>query len=77
MIQRHGGAFKCLKTLLRHKLVHHDGTKYDGYRLTNMGYDFLAIKVSGWGVEQYGLRMRVGRQLGAGSLGQARIKVSE
>ena len=44
---RHGGAYKCLKILLRHKLVHHDGTKYDGYRLTNMGYDFLAIKVGG------------------------------
>ena len=46
---RHGGAYKCLKILLRHKLVHHDGTKYDGYRLTNMGYDFLAIKVCVWG----------------------------
>ena len=44
---RHGGAYKCLKILLRHKLVHHDGTKYDGYRLTWMGYDFLAIKVAG------------------------------
>jgi RIO kinase 2 len=42
---KHGGAFKCVKTLLRHKLLHHDGSKYDGYRLTNMGYDFLAIKV--------------------------------
>ena len=29
--------------------MHHDGTKYDGYRLTNMGYDFLAIKVCVWG----------------------------
>lgn len=27
--------------------MHHDSTKYDGYRLTNMGYDFLAIKVGG------------------------------
>lgn len=42
---RHGGAFKCIKTLLRHKLLHHDGGKNDGYRLTPMGYDFLAIKV--------------------------------
>jgi hypothetical protein len=24
---KHGGAFKCLKTLLRHKLVHHDSQK--------------------------------------------------
>ena len=24
---KHGGTFKCLKTLLRHKLVHHEGKK--------------------------------------------------
>jgi RIO kinase 2 len=24
---KHGGCFKCLKTLLRHKLVHHDSQK--------------------------------------------------
>lgn len=24
---RHGGAFKNMKTLLRHKLVHHDSSK--------------------------------------------------
>lgn len=24
---RHGGTFKCLKHLLRHKLVHHDNSK--------------------------------------------------
>jgi RIO-like serine/threonine protein kinase len=29
---KHGGAFKCIKVLLRHKLLHHDGSTYDGYR---------------------------------------------
>jgi hypothetical protein len=29
---RHGGAYRSLKTLLQHKLVHHEGQKYDGYR---------------------------------------------
>ena len=29
---KHGGAFKCIKILLRHKLLHHDGSTYDGYR---------------------------------------------
>jgi RIO kinase 2 len=24
---KHGGAHKCLRLLLRHKLVHHDGSK--------------------------------------------------
>ena len=59
LIPRHGGAFKCLKMLHRHKLVHHDGSKYDGYRLTNMGYDFLAIKV-GLMVAECEWRMKVG-----------------
>lgn len=41
---KHGGTYRCLKTLLRHKLLHHDHTKYDGFRLTYLGYDFLAIR---------------------------------
>ncbi|MEW5302812.1 MAG: hypothetical protein WDW36_005558 [Sanguina aurantia] len=59
---KHGGAFKCLKTLLRHKLVHHDGQHYDGYRLTYMGYDFLAIKT----MCNRGHICGVGRQIGVG-----------
>ena len=42
---KRGGAYKCMQTLLRHKLLHHESKKYDGYRLTPLGYDFLAIKV--------------------------------
>ena len=26
------------------KLVSHTGKKYDGYKLTSLGYDYLAIK---------------------------------
>ena len=40
---RHGGTYKALCTCLKHKLLHHDNSKYDGYRLTTLGYDFLAI----------------------------------
>ena len=29
-----GGAFKQMRLLLKHKLVHHENQKYDGYRLT-------------------------------------------
>lgn len=36
-------AKKCLSTLLRFKLVYHDHTHYDGYRLTWAGYDILAL----------------------------------
>lgn len=59
---KHGGAFRCLKTLLQHKLVHHEGQKYDGYRLTYMGYDFLAIKA----LVARGHIAGVGRQIGVG-----------
>lgn len=59
---KHGGAFKCLKVLLRHKLVHHDASKYDGYRLTTMGYDFLAIRA----LVARGAIAGVGRQIGVG-----------
>ena len=59
---KHGGAFKCLKTLLRHKLVHHEGKKYDGYRLTSLGYDFLAIRA----LTARGSIAGVGRQIGVG-----------
>lgn len=59
---KHGGTYKCLKTLLRHKLVHHDASKYDGYRLTTLGYDFLAIRV----LVARGSIAGVGRQIGVG-----------
>ncbi|CAI5995714.1 unnamed protein product [Closterium sp. NIES-65] len=59
---KRGGAYKALSTLLRHKLVHHDSTKYDGYRLTNLGYDFLAIKA----LVNRGTVAGVGPQIGVG-----------
>lgn len=59
---RHGGALRCLKTLLRHKLVHHESSKYDGYRLTTLGYDFLAIRT----LAARGHICSVGRQIGVG-----------
>lgn len=59
---KHGGTFKVLKNLLKHKLVHHDSSKYDGYRLTYLGYDFLAIKA----LVNRGVFSSVGRQIGVG-----------
>lgn len=47
---------------MRHKLVHHENVKYDGYRLTYMGYDFLAIKT----LVNRGHITGVGRQIGVG-----------
>jgi len=42
---RHGGVHKMLKELCKHKLLQYErGNRYDGYRLTNCGYDYLALK---------------------------------
>ncbi|CAN6567867.1 unnamed protein product [Malus baccata var. baccata] len=59
---KHGGTYKVLKNLLRHKLLHHDSSKYDGFRLTYLGYDFLAIKT----LVNRGVFVSVGRQIGVG-----------
>ncbi|XP_020090781.1 serine/threonine-protein kinase rio2 isoform X1 [Ananas comosus] len=59
---RHGGTYKVLRNLLKHKLVHHDSSKYDGFRLTYLGYDFLAIKT----LVNRGVFAAVGRQIGVG-----------
>lgn len=57
-----GCTYKILQTLLRHKLVGHDGKKYDGYRLTYFGYDFLALRA----LLARGSITAVGRRLGVG-----------
>ncbi|KAL0366547.1 UNVERIFIED_CONTAM: Serine/threonine-protein kinase rio2 [Sesamum radiatum] len=59
---KHGGTYKVLKNLLKHKLLHHDSSKYDGFRLTYLGYDFLAIKT----LVNRGVFAAVGRQIGVG-----------
>lgn len=59
---KHGGTYKVLKNLLKHKLLHHDASKYDGFRLTYLGYDFLAIKT----MVNRGVFSAVGRQIGVG-----------
>jgi RIO kinase 2 len=42
--------------------LHHDSSKYDGFRLTYLGYDFLAIKT----LVNRGIFTGVGRQIGVG-----------
>jgi len=41
---RNGGCHKVIRELVRHKLVAFEHTKQHGYRLTNLGYDYLALK---------------------------------
>ena len=55
-------AFKILQFLLKHKMVMHTGKNYDGYALTNMGYDYLALKV----FMKRGIVKKVGLKIGMG-----------
>lgn len=59
---RHGGAQKLVSNLLRNKLVAHDRKHYDGYRLTYMGYDFLALRT----FLKRGIISGVGSRIGVG-----------
>lgn len=42
---KNGGIHRLLRELCKQKLLSYErGKRYDGYRLTNMGYDYLALK---------------------------------
>lgn len=42
----HGGCYKILRDLCQHRLICYErGKGCEGYRLTNSGYDYLALKV--------------------------------
>lgn len=51
---------RCVRELLKHKLVHHENVQYDGYRLTTSGYDFLAIHTLVCRHQIHGFGRRIG-----------------
>lgn len=53
---------KSLKEVHKHKLVHRESKPYVGYRLTSMGYDYLALNA----LVKRGVIDAVGRPLGVG-----------
>jgi RIO kinase 2 len=57
-----GGVHKLMGDLLRNSLVHRDRSNYDGYRLTYMGYDYLALHT----FVARGTITGLGRQIGVG-----------
>jgi RIO kinase 2 len=48
--------------LHRNKLIYHECKKYDGYRLTYLGYDYLALRT----YVARGLISGLGRRIGVG-----------
>lgn len=59
---RHGGIHKILSTLLRYKLLAHTNNEYDGYRLSYLGYDILALHA----LLSRGVVHSVGNKIGVG-----------
>lgn len=57
-----GKAYKVMQQLLKHKLVHHAGPM--GYKLTYLGYDYLALRtfVARGVIKGVGRRMGVGKE---------------
>ncbi|NXB17096.1 RIOK2 kinase, partial [Rhagologus leucostigma] len=62
---KHGGCNKILRELAKHKLLAYEQTKtVQGYRLTNAGYDYLALKTlsSRQVINSVGNQMGVGKE---------------
>ncbi|EUD65119.1 Atypical/RIO/RIO2 protein kinase [Plasmodium inui San Antonio 1] len=59
---RKEGITSVLKKLLKNKLISHENKKYDGYKLTYLGYDFLALRA----FINRGILKSVGNQIGVG-----------
>lgn len=58
----HGGCRKRLMMLLKHKLIHHENTMYDGYAMKYGAYDFLALHT----FAKRGTVTGVGHRIGCG-----------
>ncbi|CAD2100513.1 serine/threonine protein kinase RIO2, putative [Plasmodium vinckei] len=59
---RKEGIMSVLKKLLKNKLISHENKIYDGYKLTYLGYDFLALRA----FLNRGILKSVGNQIGVG-----------
>jgi len=70
---RLGGSVKIMNTLLRHKLLHHEKKHFDGYRLTYLGYDFLALRT----FLARNTLAGVGRQIGVGKESDIFVVIDE
>uniref|UniRef100_UPI00398F751B serine/threonine-protein kinase RIO2 n=1 Tax=Pristiophorus japonicus TaxID=55135 RepID=UPI00398F751B len=71
---KHGGCNKILCELVKHKLLAYERTKtVQGYRLTNSGYDYLALKT----LSSRNVLNSVGNQMGVGKESDIYIVANE
>lgn len=59
---KRGGTYKYITLLHKNKLINHEAKRYDGYRLTYSGYDYLALKA----MRDRGALSAVGNKIGVG-----------
>uniref|UniRef100_A0A8C8VM40 Serine/threonine-protein kinase RIO2 n=1 Tax=Pelusios castaneus TaxID=367368 RepID=A0A8C8VM40_9SAUR len=71
---KHGGCNKILRELVKHRLLAYEQTKtVQGYRLTNGGYDYLALKT----LSSREVVSSVGNQMGVGKESDIYIVANE
>ncbi|XP_015704985.1 serine/threonine-protein kinase RIO2 [Coturnix japonica] len=71
---KHGGCNKILRELAKHRLLAYERTKtVQGYRLTNAGYDYLALKT----LSSRQVISSVGNQMGVGKESDIYIVANE
>ncbi|XP_068523076.1 serine/threonine-protein kinase RIO2 isoform X1 [Anas acuta] len=71
---KHGGCNKVLRELAKHKLLAYERTKtVQGYRLTNAGYDYLALRT----LSSRQVISSVGNQMGVGKESDIYIVANE
>ncbi|KAL7067514.1 RIO1 family protein [Cryptosporidium serpentis] len=70
---RHTGSYGLLQNLLRNKLVSRDSKVYEGYKLTYLGYDFLALRA----LSKRGVLSLVGHRIGVGKESDIHIASNE
>ncbi|KAF8285990.1 putative Serine/threonine-protein kinase RIO2 [Trypanosoma cruzi] len=58
----HGGCRKRLRCLLKHKMIYHENTMYDGYAMKYGAYDYLALRT----LSKRGTVAAVGHRIGCG-----------
>lgn len=59
---KHNNINKLINNLHKNKLIRHEAQLYDGYKLTYLGYDYLAL----YTLVQRGLITGIGRRIGVG-----------
>lgn len=70
---RRAGSYQLLQNLLRNKLVSRESKIYEGYRLSYLGYDFLALRA----LSKRGVIASVGTRIGVGKESDIHIAANE